>query len=69
MEQQDPDTQYGYKLLGALVGCQLLTYFINAHVFYFEIMIGVRGHNSLIAMVFQKHMRLGPATNKEFSSG
>lgn len=36
---------------------------------YYQVMIGVKSTNCLIAMIYQKQLRLSAATNKRFAQG
>lgn len=63
------DTLYGFELLGALVVSQFLSSLINVHIGYYQIMIGCRSSNTLVAVIYRKLSRLSPSTNKDFESG
>lgn len=69
IETKNPDTAYGAKLVGGLVGSQMCSYFMLQHTLFYQVMIGVMSTNSLIGMIYQKSLRLSAATNKEFNSG
>lgn len=69
LESKNPDSIYGFQLLGILIATQLVSYLIFQHVLFYQCMIGVRSTNALIAMIYQKQLKLTAATNKQFSSG
>ena len=51
---KDPEAEntYGFKLLGILIGTQLLAYIINEHMTFYQILIGVKSSNALISMIY-----------------
>jgi len=69
VESQSEDTGYGLVLLAVLVVTQLASYVLFQHLFYYQVMIGVRSTNCLIQLVYKKQLRVSPAVNKEFESG
>lgn len=63
------DQNYVFTLLGLLVGSQLMSYILFEHMYYYQTMIGCKSTNTLIAMIYQKQLRLSQATNKKFGHG
>ncbi len=56
-------------LVVTLVLTQGLSYIIIEHLKLYQRMIGVKSTNALIAMIYEKQLRVTTATNKKFSSG
>ena len=52
VEKGSEDTMYGLKLLGILIGTQLVAYILFEHLLYYQVMIGVRSTNCLVEMIF-----------------
>ena len=69
LESDDQDTMDGFKLLAVLGASQLCSYVILTHNQYYQLMIGVKSKNALMAMVYHKQMRLSLATKQNFGQG
>lgn len=69
LEAGDQDTVKGYWLVGYLVGSQTAAYVFSQHILYFQVMIGTRSSNALVALIYQKLHKLTPSTNKQYDSG
>lgn len=63
---KDPDTAYGLTLVGILGATQAGAFIISEHMVYYTRMMGSKATNSLSAMIFNKSLKLSPATNKKF---
>ena len=48
---------------------QIIAYLVNEHMYYRQIMTGIRSSNAVVAMIYKKHSRISNATNKEFTAG
>ena len=47
----------------------LISYLINEHQSYYNVLTGRRSSNAIIALIYQKNSKISAATNKDFSSG
>ena len=56
-------------LIFLLVLTQGIAYFMSEHIQFYQRMIGVKTTNALIAMIYEKQLKISSATNKRFSSG
>ena len=52
--------------MGILGATQATAYLISEHVVYYTRMLGSKATNALAAMIFNKSLKLSPATNKQF---
>jgi len=59
----------GIYLSIALVLSQGLSSCINEQVSYYQVKVGARAQNMLVAMIYRKHSKISDATNKEFEQG
>ena len=59
----------GVYLCIALLLTQIMAYMVNEHMYYRQIMTGIRSSNAVVAMIYKKHARISSATNKQFNSG
>jgi hypothetical protein len=68
---KDPkaETMDGAILVGLLIGSQLVSYVINEHVEFWQCLVGVRSTNVLIAIIYEKLLKISSATNKKFNQG
>ena len=65
----DHHTEYGLSLVVVLVFTQGLNYIISEHITYMQNMTGTVTSSALVGLIFEKTLRLSPATNKKFKSG
>ena len=56
-------------LVGVLGATQAASYIITEHVVFYTRMTGSKATNALSAMIFNKSLKVSPATNKQFSLG
>lgn len=63
------DTEYGLLLVLALVVSQGFTYILSEHISYRKSVTSFKLSNALIALIYDKILRLSPATNKKFKPG
>ena len=63
------DSEYGLLLVLALIFSQGFTYILSEHISYRKSVTSVRLSNALIAIIYDKILKLSPATNKKFKSG
>ncbi|CDW86515.1 atp-binding cassette superfamily [Stylonychia lemnae] len=68
---QDPDEeQYiGFLLVTTLIVTQGFKYILSDHLDYYQRLIGVRSTNAMIALIYNKTLKVSSATNKKFSNG
>ena len=52
-----------------MVGTQLISSILWQHIFYRQVMTGVRSSNAVIGMIYTKHSKISNATNKNYDSG
>ena len=53
----------------ALCVTQIISFFLQEHVSYYNVLTGRRSSNAVIAFIYQKYSSISAATNKDFSSG
>ena len=63
------NVQMGVIYSAALCATQIIAYFLQEHVSYYNVLTGRRSSNAVIAFIYQKYSSISPATNKDFSSG
>ena len=63
------NVRVGVIYAGALCGTQIISYVLQEHVSYYNVLTGRRSSNAVIAFIYQKYSSISPATNKDFSSG
>jgi len=59
----------GIILASLLVSTQLTSYLINEHLINWQVVIGARASNCLSSFIYNKNLKISPATSKEFSNG
>lgn len=64
-----PSKQYGVGLAALLLLTQGLSYILAENITFSQETIGVKTTNALIGLIYEKQLKLSPATNKEFSQG
>ena len=61
--------QYGLLLTFALMLSQFVKYLIDINVEYANDMLAAKSSNALIALIYEKQLKIYPASNSEFQSG
>jgi ABC-type bacteriocin/lantibiotic exporter with double-glycine peptidase domain len=69
LAEQNPDTLYGFQLLGLLAVTQLLAYVLTQHIFFLQVLIGAKSSNTLVAIIYRKLSKVTPSTNKNLDPG
>ena len=59
----------GVYLSAALSITQIVSYIINEHMMYYQIIVGIRASVSVCSLIYKKHSHISNATNKDFSQG
>jgi hypothetical protein len=53
--------------VGLLILTQSLYYIVSEHLDFYQRMIGVRSTNAMIALIYEKQLKISSATNKKFT--
>ena len=61
--------QYGITLALILVVSQGLSYILQENINFKQNLLGAKSTNALIALIYEKQLRISAATNKNFSNG
>jgi ABC-type multidrug transport system fused ATPase/permease subunit len=54
ISNKEEDTWLGLMLVALLVLTQIISYFINEHINFYQKMIGVKSTNALISYIYKK---------------
>ena len=63
------ETEYGLLLVAILVMTQGVSYFVSEHITYKQNMVGTLSSSALVALIYEKTLRISAATNHKFKSG
>ena len=55
--------------MGLLILTQSFYYIVSEHLDFYQRMIGVRSTNAMIALIYEKQLKISSATNKKFTQG
>jgi len=64
-----PERQYGVSLALLLVATQGTGYILSENIGFKQSFVGSKSTNALIALIYEKQLKLSTATNKVFSQG
>ena len=59
----------GVYICIALALSQIVSYIINEHMMYYQVMVGIRASMAVCSLIYKKHSHISNATNKEFNQG